>query len=241
MKYRTILIEDEQVAMQNLERLLREHTDKLEIIGKAVNGIEALELINSQKPDLIFLDIQMPGMNGFEVLANLEHLPLVIFTTAYIEYALKAFETHAVDYILKPLSQQKIQNALAKLEHFSQNPDWQAILQNLVNDLGKTTRLAIPFNNRIIFVDYKDIYYLKADNKYTEVHLFEKSYLINQTLTELESKLGGDFVRLHRSNIVNRNYISEIIKLFTRKWVARLTDKANTELPISRESREKLF
>jgi len=96
-------------------------------------------------------------------------------------------------------------------------------------------------NNRIIFVDHKDIYYLKADNKYTEVHLFDKSYLVNMTLAELEGKLGADFIRLHRSNLVNRNYIKEIIKLLSRKWIVRLTDKIGTELPVSRESHDKLL
>ncbi|MDP8220838.1 MAG: response regulator, partial [Candidatus Stygibacter frigidus] len=112
MKYSTFLVEDEPVAMQNLERLLSNHTSKLEIIGKASNGIDALEAINKLKPDIVFLDVQIPGLTGFEVLAKLEHLPLVIFTTAYSEYALKAFDTHAIDYILKPITQQKIEIAL---------------------------------------------------------------------------------------------------------------------------------
>jgi len=146
LKYRTFLVEDEPVAIQNLERLLSIHTDKLDIIGKAANGIDAVSAINNLKPDLIFLDIQIPGLTGFEVLSRLEHLPLVIFTTAFSEFAMKAFETHAVDYILKPISQQKIENALNKLEHFSRNPDWKSLMQSLINDLTKTTRLAIPFN-----------------------------------------------------------------------------------------------
>ena len=101
MKYRTFLVEDEPIAMQNLERLLSKYADRLEIIGKAANGIDALESINRIKPDIVFLDVQIPGLTGFEVLAKLEYLPLVIFTTAYSEYALKAFYTHAIDYILK--------------------------------------------------------------------------------------------------------------------------------------------
>ena len=241
MKYRTFLVEDEPVAMENLERLLRNHADKLEIIGKASNGIDALEAINRLKPDIVFLDIQIPGLTGFEVLAKLEHLPLVIFTTAYSEYALKAFDTHAIDYILKPITQQKIEIALNKLEHYSHNPNQNSLIESLLNDLTKSTKLAISFNNRIIFVDHKDIYFLRSDSKYTRIHLYDKSYIVNMSLSELESKLSNDFIRLHRSNIVNRNHIGEIIKLLSRKWIARMTDKIESELPISRGSHDKLL
>ena len=241
MKYRTFLVEDEPVAMENLERLLSKHGDKLEIIGKASNGIDALEAINRLKPDIVFLDIQIPGLTGFEVLAKLEHLPLVIFTTAYSEYALKAFDTHAIDYILKPITQQKIEIALNKLEHYSHNPNQNSLIESLLNDLTKSTKLAISFNNRIIFVDHKDIYFLRSDSKYTRIHLYDKSYIVNMSLSELESKLSNDFIRLHRSNIVNRNHIGEIIKLLSRKWIARMTDKIESELPISRGSHDKLL
>jgi len=241
LKYRTFLVEDEPIAMQNLERLLSKYADRLEIIGKAANGIDALESINRIKPDIVFLDVQIPGLTGFEVLAKLEHLPRVIFTTAYSEYALKAFDTHAIDYILKPITQQKIKNALNKLEHYSQNPDRNSLIESLLNDLTKSTKLAIPFNNRIIFVDHKDIYFLRSDSKYTRIHLYDKSYIVNISLAELESKLGKDFIRLHRSNIVNRNHIGEIIKLLSRKWIARMTDKTESELPISRGSHDKLL
>jgi len=241
LKYRTFLVEDEPVAMENLERLLRNHADKLEIIGKASNGIDALEAINRLKPNIVFLDIQIPGLTGFEVLAKLEHLPLVIFTTAYSEYALKAFDTHAIDYILKPITQQKIEIALNKLEHYSHNPNQNSLIESLLNDLTKSTKLAISFNNRIIFVDHKDIYFLRSDSKYTRIHLYDKSYIVNISLAELESKLSNDFIRLHRSNIVNRNHIGEIIKLLSRKWIARMTDKIESELPISRGSHDKLL
>ncbi|MDO9577173.1 MAG: LytTR family DNA-binding domain-containing protein [Candidatus Cloacimonadales bacterium] len=243
MIYKAIMVEDEPIAMNKLEKLLADFKDKIEILEKAVNGLEAVEKINSLRPDLIFLDIQMPGLTGFQVLAQLEYLPLVIFTTAYDEHALQAFDSNTIDYLLKPISRQKLQKAIAKLEHFQQNPQWQKMMQNLIRDITQPAalRLAVHLNDRIIFIDPEEIYYLQADNKYTEIHLHHKKYLISKTLAELEKELGKKFLRLHRSSLVNRDYIGEILKLSSRKWVMKLTDKNGTELPISRDYRDRLL
>ena len=240
IKYKTILVEDEPIAMKKLERLLIEFKDKIEIIDKAVNGVEAIEKINKLRPNLIFLDIQIPGKNGFEVLENLDYLPLVIFTTAYDEHALKAFETYTIDYLLKPISNKKMKKAIDKLEHFQQNKLLEEKIFELLNNIKSPKKLAIQLPYRIIFYDYDEIYYLHSDNKYTEIHLFEKKYTLSKTLTELEKELGNDFLRIHRSSLINKKYIGEIHKISSRKWVVKLTDKAKTELVISRDFRNKL-
>ncbi len=247
MQYKVVLVEDEPIAMQKLERLLAGFEDKIVVIDKAVNGVEAVEKINRLHPDLVFLDIQMPGLTGFQVLDKLNYLPLVIFTTAYDEHALRAFEANTIDYLLKPLSIIKLQRAIDKLGQLQNNSHWQEIMQNqmqnLIRDLSspEPKRLAVNLANRIIFIDIEDIYYLLADNKYTEIHQFQKKYLISKSLTELEKELGNNFIRLHRSNLVNKKYIKEVLKLSARKWVVKLTDKSQTELPVSRNYKNKLL
>jgi len=243
MEYKAIVVEDEPIALQKIKRLLDNYSHKVSLIDEAVNGLDAVEKINSLKPDLVFLDIQMPGLTGFEVLAKLDYLPLIIFTTAYDEFALKAFEANTIDYLLKPISSQKLQKALQKLDNFKQGANWQNLMHNLMQQVAtkKSTRLAVNLADKIIFIDPKDIYYILADKKYTEVHLFQKKYLLSKTLTELEIELGNDFVRLHRSNLVNRNCIGEVLKLSSRKWIVKLTDKNETELPVSRDYQDRLF
>lgn len=241
-RYRTIVIEDEPIARKKIKSLLENFSDAIELIDEAENGIIAVEKINRLKPELIFLDIQMPGLTGFEVLQKLEYLPMVIFTTAYDEYALKAFESNTIDYLLKPISLPKLSKAFDKLENFKQQNSWEDRVQNLLKEVIKpASKIAVSVADRIIFIDPEEIYYIKADNKYSEVHLKDKKYLVSKSLNELEKLLGSEFIRLHRSNLVNREYITEVIKLSSRKWVAKLSDTAHTELAISRDYREKLF
>jgi len=243
MEYKALLVEDEPIALDKIRRLLGGHKHKIEIIGEAVNGLEAVEKINQLKPDLVFLDIQMPGLTGFEVLSKLDYLPLIIFTTAYDEYALKAFEANTIDYLLKPISAEKLQKSLHKLDSFKQGGNWQQLMHNLMQQVtpNKPSRLAVNLADKIIFIDPEEIYFALADKKYTEIHLHHKKYILSKTLTELEGELGNNFVRLHRSNLVNKNRIGEVLKLSSRKWVVKLTDEAKTELPVSRDYQSRLF
>lgn len=241
-KYKVIVVEDEPIARKKLISLLGNFSNAIELIAEAENGIVAVEKINNLKPDLIFLDIQMPGLTGFEVLQKLEYLPLVIFTTAYDKYALQAFENNTIDYLLKPISLAKLSKSIGKLQSFSKKNNWEDKVQNLLKEVLKIeSKIAVTLSDRIIFLSPEDIYFIKADNKYSEIHLKDKKYLISKSLNELEKQLGNNFVRLHRSNLVNREHISEVIKLSSRKWIAKLSDAKNTELPISRDYKEKLF
>jgi two-component system LytT family response regulator len=117
MQFKTMIIDDENLARKRLRLLLQSHADAIEIVGEAANGKDGVLAVHSLHPDLIFLDIQMPGLTGFEMLQQLEYVPLVIFTTAYDEYALKAFETNAIDYLMKPISPSRLKKALDKLHH----------------------------------------------------------------------------------------------------------------------------
>ena len=139
MSFRTIIIDDESLARERLKTLL-DGNEFIDIIACAKNGIEAVELINEKKPDLIFLDIQMPGLNGFEVLQKLEKLPYIIFATAYDEYALKAFETNSIDYLLKPIEKERLNKSIGKLRALTGNnensQDFNEKIRNLISSLN---------------------------------------------------------------------------------------------------------
>lgn len=245
MKYKTILIDDEPLALRRLERLLRPHASLIEIVDQATSGSEAVAKINSVKPDLIFLDIQMPELDGFEVLERLTYLPLIIFSTAYDEYALKAFETNSIDYLLKPVDPTRLKRALDKLKRLSQGEksDFQMQLQNLLGALKafKTKRIQVRIGDRIRLLDVQDIYFFRAEDRYVVAYTFDDSFLLNQSLNQVAKELpGDDFVRIHRSAIINLNHLEDIVKWFSGTYRVRMRDKNKTELPVSRNSKAKL-
>ncbi|MBN2857948.1 MAG: response regulator transcription factor [Candidatus Delongbacteria bacterium] len=248
MYYKTIIVEDEELTRKGLINKL-ENFDEIGIIDTAENGIEAVEKINELKPDLIFLDIQMPGMNGFEVLQNLNYMPIVIFTTAFDEYALKAFETNSIDYLLKPIEEERLAKAIGKLKKFSTGENKKAdfdsgiasLLSELKNRQDKITRIHIKIGDEVLFVNTSDIHYFKADNKYTTICTFDDEYIINDTLASLEDKLPENFVRIHRGFIINMDHLNKLKKWFGGKYVAVMKDKKKSEIPVSRNSKDKLF
>lgn len=245
MQYRTILIDDEPLALQRLRRLLAPHDAVIEIIGEAVSGSEAVEKIETLEPDLIFLDIQMPGMNGFEVLNKISHSPLIIFSTAYDEYALRAFETNSIDYLLKPIDPKRLEKAIDKLQRLT-SEDIRSLktqLQQVVAGLGNATgrRIQVKMGDKIRLLNVKDIYFFRADQKYVAVYTHSENYLISESLNQLEANLPSeDFVRVHRSAIINLNHLDEIIRNISGNHRARMRDKHRTVLPVSRNSRKKL-
>jgi len=224
---------------------LEPHRQVLEIIDHAKDGEEAVEKIEALKPDLIFLDVQMPALNGFEVLERISERPWVIFCTAYDEFALKAFETNSIDYLLKPVDPARLERALDKLQRFTghEKEQLQEHLQRLIADLKKpeTKRIQVRVGDRIRFLNLKDVFFFQASDKYVEAHTFDESFLLTQTLNELESQLpAADFVRIHRSAIVNLNHLGEIVRWFGSSYRVRMLDKKKTELPVSRNCRAKL-
>lgn len=246
MKYQTIIVEDEPLAMQRLERLLQPYADYIVLVARAGNGEEAVERINTHKPDLIFLDIQLPELNGFEVLDRLAHLPLIIFSTAYDEFALKAFETNAIDYLLKPVEPERLQRAVEKLRRLTGNEQaqLQTQLQKLLLEIKKPSgqRLQVRAGDRIRLLDHGEIYFFRAVDKYVEVHTHNESFLLDQSLNQLETELPAEhFVRIHRSALVHMKHVVEIVRGLGGNYRVRLRDRKATELPVSRAAKEKLL
>lgn len=234
-KYTCLIIEDEPLALLRIKRLLSEHLNTLEILGSANSGHQAITLIQQNQPDLIFLDIQLPDMTGFDVLDQLDYQPWIIFTTAYTEYALKAFEKYSIDYLVKPIEQDRFDIAINKLLA-RQSPsfkDLNLLREMLQNAQTKktTSSLAIKKKDKIVLVDYEDITFLNAEDKYVSVNLKNgTTHLMGKTLTEFETMLPVQFTRVHRSYIVNRNYVAEIHKHFKGKYILQLADKLGSKI-----------
>ncbi len=243
MKYKAILIDDEPLALQRLEKLLMLFVKDIDIVAKATNGADAIDIINELKPDVIFLDIQMPELNGFEVLEKITHQPFVIFSTAYDEYALKAFETNSIDYLLKPVDVKRLKKAIDKLKNIKGEKfdDFKLQLQKMLSKVkSSVTRIHVKKGDKIKLLLPEHICFFAADEKYTKVKTFDNSYLIDKPLSILETELDDNFVRIHRGVIVNLNFIEEIVRMFKGNYNVKMKDIENTVLPVSRQSKYKL-
>lgn len=231
--YKTIIIDDEYLAREQLKRILSMFKDHFHIIGEATNGDEAFEQIETKKPDLIFLDIQMPGKNVFEMLSEISYQPIVIFCTAYDNYALQAFNTHSIDYLLKPVEKERVEKSISKLEHLQQNQNLSDIIQLLRIQENNKYPAAIPHKSgdKIIPVKLSDITYFECDNKYVSFYdTSKKAYLTEQSLRSLEKKLPSNFIRISKSIIVNIDYIKELHKYFRGKYILTINDVQNTKV-----------
>jgi two-component system LytT family response regulator len=210
---RALVIDDEPPARKKLTRLLGEEPD-FEIVGEASNGLEAIEAIEGSKPDVIFLDIQMPGLNGFEVLdaLSMERLPLVVFVTAFNEHAIKAFEVHALDYLLKPFDRQRLQRCLARVRQQRRSDD--AGLNQLLEEFRPKeflSRVVVKTRDRVLLLKIDDVDWVETAGNYVEVHAGKHAYLLRQTLDALHEKLDPQrFARVHRKTIVNIDRIQEL-------------------------------
>lgn len=235
--YRTLLIDDEKLARQRMRMLLEESEVDVDIVGEASNGEEALRLIDRLRPDLLFLDIQMPEMTGFQMLEHLEEPPLVIFVTAYDEFALRAFKEHSIDYLLKPVEPERLQVALHKLQRITQKTDTNNTVHQLLASLRQPylTRISVQVGDRRRLLKTNTITHFTADNKYTVVHAEGKKHLISTSLSELEQKLDPDqFLRIHRSTIVQIDCIQEIYRFAKGKLRVVLKGHPATELDVGR-------
>jgi len=235
-KYRTLIADDEQPARDRLKKLLAEHADKVELIGEALNGLECREMIDRLKPDLVFLDIQMPGLNGFEVLQQTTHSPVVIFCTAYDEFALQAFQTNSIDYIVKPVKAERIQKSIEKLDTLKHHSDKQELLRIIESYISQTpkkeiTSIPVKLGDRMLFVRIEEVSYFSAEEKYVNIFTKDgKTYLCDFPLKSLEEKLGETFLRIHRSLLVNVSRIREINKHYGSRFVVKMDDSFQTKL-----------
>jgi two-component system LytT family response regulator len=233
---KAIIIDDEPAARRLLQSMLQVHSEWLQIIAEASNGKEAIEQIDEKKPDLVFLDIQMPDFTGFEVLEKISHKPDVIFTTAYEQYAIKAFETFSIDYLLKPIREERLENALEKLKQFGRKAAFNdySQLKKLVDSLtASKTPTAFPVRqgDKITLIRFETICFYEADDKYVSLFTTEgKKYLTDQTLTNLSQKLPSSFLRVQKSFIINKDKIREIRKHFNGRFVLIMDDVKQTRI-----------
>ncbi|MDZ4798037.1 MAG: LytTR family DNA-binding domain-containing protein [Bryobacteraceae bacterium] len=241
---RAYLLDDEELALRRLSRMLGE-TGRVEIAGSNVDPVAAAGEILALAPDVLFLDIQMPGLNGFELLQRLgESHPLVVFTTAYHEHALRAFEVHSVDYLLKPVEPSKLERALGKLERMRSGgetkPDVQELLRKLTSVLDPRpvypSRLPSRTGERIEFVDLRQVTHFYAKDKLTFASTPAREFCVDGSIVELEAKLDpAKFLRIHRSTLINLDHIAEMHNWFGGKVLVRLDDPKRTELTVSRD------
>jgi two-component system LytT family response regulator len=247
MKIRALIIEDDAVSGEVLQGLLEKEPD-IDLIDICSGGREGAQAINKLRPDLVFLDVQMPEMDGFMVLAEVEpsKLPIVVFVTANEEFAVKAFEVHALDYLVKPYTGTRLKDALNRVrQHINLNNGGaiQQKLSALLNDVKveqpHPDRLAVKSDGRIVFVSLADIDWIGAADNYVELHVGADSHLMRETMNTLESRLPTErFLRINRSTIVNIHRIKELQPMFHGEYSVVLHDGAR--LTLSRNYREKL-
>jgi two-component system LytT family response regulator len=248
---RAFLVDDEPLALDRLERMLAEFPE-LRVAGTATDPSAAIKVLNdssSQPIDVLFLDIQMPGINGFEMLSRLSVQPFVIFTTAYDQHALRAFETNAIDYLLKPIEPAQLERAIGKLGRLRPivKPDWQQnpalpqLLKELTASLRESqpaypSRIASRVGERISFLPLDDITHFIAQDKLTFAVVNGRRHCVDQTIADLERRLEpAKFLRVHRSALVNVDWIHEVNSWFAGKVVLTLKDSQHTQLTVARD------
>ena len=246
MKARTLIVDDEQLARERLRQLLADQPE-VELVGECVDGREAVDAIKKQSPDLVFLDIQIPELDGFAVLEAIsEPMPVIVFVTAYDKFALRAFEVHAVDYLLKPFDRERFESALGRAldqvrhrEDASRSEAQAAMLTEMQAPVKPIERLAIKSGGRIIVVKTAEIDWIQSAHNYVEIHKDEQSYLLRETISAIETQLPPEkFVRISRTVIVNVDRVKEMEHLFNGEYSVTLQN--GTLLTLSRRYRHKL-
>ena len=246
-KLQVLIVDDEPLARRRIRALLKGEKD-VEIVGECGDGRQAIAAIQKQRPDLVFLDVQMPEVDGFGVVESVgaADMPAVVFVTAYDRYALNAFEVHALDYLLKPFDEERFQGALARARSEIRRERTDDVHQRLLALLehlqppGKhLDRLLVKSAGRIFFLKVEEIDWIEAAGNYVRLHVGKESHLVRETMTDLESRLDpGRFLRIHRSTLVNIDRIKELHPWFSGDYAVVLHD--GTQLRLSRGHRERL-
>lgn len=248
---RVVIADDEPIARRGIRHLLAQHLD-VDIVGEARNGKDAVRLLKTLVPDLVFLDVQMPELDGFAVLREItpDRMPDVIFVTAYDTFAVRAFEAHALDYLVKPVNEARFQDALVRARDRLGSKGAMALSRRLTSLLSKDTpasktldaiassprRLVIPTANGNLIVDIRDVSWIEAEDYYAAVHSAGRRHLVRESLTSLESRLNPlEFVRIHRTAIVNLAHVREV-----RPAESTLILRDGTSLPLSRRRRRRV-
>ena len=250
---RVIIVDDEPLARDRLRSLLAKESD-VQVVAECGDGREAVTAIRRENPDLVFLDIQMPELDGFGVISQLKggHLPLIVFVTAFDEFAVKAFEVHALDYLLKPFDKDRLKHAVAYARDRLKSPnpvDLTEKLTALLDSLqtgapggdgrGATDRIAVKLDGRVIFLRPNEIDWIEAQDNYVKLHAGREAHLVRDTLSNFETRLDARrFIRIARSTIVNIDRVKEMQPMFHGEYVVILHD--GTKLTMSRGYRETL-
>lgn len=238
MMIKALIIDDEALARENIKNHLQAYTE-IEVVGECSNGFDGFKAIHQHQPDLVFLDIQMPKINGFEMLELVEEKPRIIFTTAFDEYALKAFETGAVDYLLKPFSKERFKQAITKClaQNISRAP--QAVEEYTVDMPERQNQIVVKDGNNIQIIPVGQVKYIEAYDDYVKIYTAQKKHIKNTTMKFLEKSLNPKlFVRIHRSYILNTNELTKIEPYKKNNYVAIL--KGGEQIPISRSGYQRL-
>jgi two-component system, LytTR family, response regulator len=240
MTLRAYVVDDERLAVQRLTRLLNT-TGRVEVAGSATDPEAALAFLNAHPIDVLFLDIQMPGLTGFELIARLDRDPFVIFTTAYDQYALSAFEVNSIDYLLKPIEPERLDRALDKLERCAgqPRPDIRTLARELAAELApsrKLERVASRVGERTTVLETARISHFTAKDKLTFAVAGGREHVIDYSLAQLEERLDARrFVRIHRGTIVNAGFVQELFPGVDGGVLVRLKDERKTELSVARD------
>jgi len=238
---KAVIIDDEILARSMVKEYLQSYPD-IEVVQECNDGFEGIKAIQQHQPDLVFLDIQMPKINGFEMLELIEQPPAVIFTTAFEEYAIKAFESHATDYLLKPFSKERFDKAIQKWQQQNQQ-ERQTGTQKLLNTSGvnpnQQNRVVVKDNGKIKIIPVANIRYLEAADDYVKIHTSEGVFLKNKTMGYFEETLESqNFIRIHRSYIINVQLITRIDPYEKENHLAILS--IGIKLPVSKTGYAKL-
>jgi two-component system LytT family response regulator len=246
-KIRTLIVDDEAMARERILGLLSQEQD-VEVVGQCSDGQQAVSAIQQLSPELVFLDVQMPAVDGFGVIKQVgaERMPMVVFVTAYDEYALQAFEVHALDYLLKPFGRDRLQQCLDHARHQRDRrragdlgKSLLALVQDFRPEQKKQDRLVVKSGGRVFFVRTDEIDWIEAAGNYVRLHMKDQSHLFRETMNQMESRLDPQrFFRIHRSRIVNTERIKELQPWFNGEYVVLLQNGA--QLRLSRSYREKL-
>ncbi len=242
MSLRALIVDDEAPARSELRYML-EKADDVEIVGEASNAREAIELIRALNHDVVFLDIEMPGLTGLnvaEIILELPRSPAVVFVTAYGEYAVKAFELDATDYLIKPFDEKRLHKTLNKITEVRRE-DQQVTNNQPSEGLLNIGRIPVEKRGKTILLSTDDIIYANTKNDYTFIQTYDDSYITSFTLKELEGRLQDDaFFRAHRGFIVNLHEVKEIVPMFGGSFLLRVKDSKESEIPVSRRNARKL-
>jgi len=241
MALRAIIIDDEQNGIESLKLLIEKFIPDVRVVAATAESSRGIKLITDFHPDIVFLDINMPGMNGFEMLSGLEYRDFaLIFTTAHAEYALKALKSNALDYLLKPIDIDDLQSAIEKVRSNRQKkslPD----LGNFYAELGKSSKIALNTKNKVEYIDRNDIVRMESDSNYTHVHTLSGGELVvGRTIRDFEEmlcKAGGVFMRVHQSHIVNLNHVVR----FKKDNSGIITMRDSKDVPLSKQKREEFL